>query len=146
MGLIRFVDVLTLERVERLVNAIPPVLNKPMGFVLYREDGETDFKMSCPFCGQKLWVRDADVDKRGRCPNCKKGFTLPMQEDHLSSQLMLRDAIQVKKVFRGNPSSVGAPLKALLNLLKGGMAQGERLRAKELNSQTVRVEVNPDKM
>ncbi len=143
LGLARFVDVVTLERLDAIVQRIPLEWDKPLGFFIYRDEHETDFKMSCPFCGQKLWVRDADVDKRGRCPNCKKGFTLPRQEDHLASRLQLRDAIQVRRIFRGNPASISGPLQNLIRLLDGGVAAGS-IRPGAHKHSTLRVEVHPE--
>lgn len=143
LGLARYVDVVTLERLDAIVHRIPVQWEKPLGFMIYREENESDFKMSCPFCGQKLWVRDADVDKRGRCPNCKKGFTLPRQEDHLATRLQLRDAIQVRRIFRGNPTSISGPLQSLVRLRDGGVAAGP-VRTGVHKHSTLRVELGEE--
>ncbi len=125
VGLMRFVDVISLQNMTQILDALPPDWRIPAGFFLYRNEGETDFKMSCPYCGQKLWVRDADQDKRGRCPNCKKGFTLPGQEEHLTQSLRLRESMLVRRIEKGTPTSISGPLKALMRLQAGGVRLNE---------------------
>lgn len=139
LGLARFLDV---DYLDRLVALSSPILDHPAtptAFLLYREEGEGDYKMSCPYCGQKLWVRDVDVDKRGRCPNCKKGFTLPRQEDLIVGHLRLRDAVLVKKITRGNPSSISGPIQGLFRIMDGGMAGNDRRAASKAG--TLKVEL-----
>jgi len=114
LGLIRFVDGVSLNTLGEMLKAASSVKPCPTAVLVYRKEQEADFKMSCPYCGQKIWVRDADQDKRGRCPNCHKGFTLPCQEDHVAKVLQLTPAIQVRKVVQGDASSLGAQLKQLL--------------------------------
>ena len=109
IGLVRHVDLVSLQTLEQIFQKIPSGLMLPTGFFLYRKESEKDFKMSCPYCGQKLWVCDTDQDKRGRCPNCKKGFTLPQQEAHLSQSLGLRSSVPVRKIIQGDPASLGGP-------------------------------------
>ncbi len=116
IGLVRHVDLVSLQKLETQFKSIPSGLMLPSGFFLYRKTGEQDFKMSCPYCGQKLWVRDTDKDKRGRCPNCKKGFTLPQQEAHLAQSLSLRSTVPVRKIIQGDAASLGGPLQALLRI------------------------------
>lgn len=116
VGLIRFVDVLSLQKMDQLLNQSGAVKKIPSLMLIYRNENETDFKMSCPFCGQKLWVRDVDQDKRGRCPHCSKGFTLPDQEDHLHSTLRLPPAVQVRKIVRQDPGSLAGPLRDIIQL------------------------------
>ncbi|MGA0334600.1 MAG: hypothetical protein ACO3N7_06325 [Kiritimatiellia bacterium] len=114
VGLIRFVDVLSLQKLDELLTEIGAGRTTPCIILIYRNENESDFKMSCPYCGQKLWVRDADQDKRGRCPHCKKGFTLPDQEEHLKSVLRLPVSVKVSKIIRQDPGSFAAPLRAMI--------------------------------
>jgi predicted RNA-binding Zn-ribbon protein involved in translation (DUF1610 family) len=122
LGLIRFVDGVSLHLLGELFKVATAEKSCPAAVLVYRKELEGDFKMSCPFCGQKLWVRDADQDKRGRCPNCHKGFTLPGQEDHVAKALHLPPGISVRKAVQGDTSTLGAHLKQLL-----------RVRADEIN-------------
>lgn len=116
LGLVHFVDVVSLTVLNELLKQSVGSTRLPTAVLVYRKENEKDFKMSCPFCGQKIWVRDADQDKRGRCPNCHKGFTLPEQEEHVTGVLQLAKEIPVQRVVRGNPSSFSAPLKQLLRI------------------------------
>jgi predicted RNA-binding Zn-ribbon protein involved in translation (DUF1610 family) len=118
VGLVRFVDVLSLQRLDELYRSVSRSHAVPAGFLVYRNENEADFKMSCPYCGQKIWVRDADLDKRGRCPGCKKGFTLPQQEAHVTSALKLPETVPVRRITRGDPASLSGPLQAMLRLHK----------------------------
>lgn len=114
LALVRYVDVISLMDMSTILESFPGEWDLPTCLMIYRTENETDFKMSCPYCGQKIWVRDADVDKRGRCPNCKKGFTLPRQDDHVGRALKLKEGVEIHRVERGNPASISAPLRALL--------------------------------
>lgn len=116
VGIVRFVDVLSLQKMDELLTISGASKSTSALIVIYRNENETDFKMSCPYCGQKLWVRDADQDKRGRCPHCTKGFTLPDQVDHISSSLRLPPSVKVKKIIRQDPGSFAGPLRELIQL------------------------------
>ncbi|MCC5849657.1 MAG: hypothetical protein JJU29_16360 [Verrucomicrobia bacterium] len=146
VGLMRFVDVISLQNMSQILNALPSDWRIPAGFFIYRNEGETDFKMSCPYCGQKLWVRDADQDKRGRCPNCKKGFTLPAQEEHLNQSLRLRESILVRRIEKGTPTSISGPLKALIRMQAGGVRLKEasgRIFGESGETMNVNLETGP---
>lgn len=117
VGIVRFVDVLSLQQISELLGKATDGFSLPTQVVIYRNDNEVDFKMSCPYCGQKLWVRDADQDKRGRCPHCGKGFTLPAQEEHVRSVLRLNASIPVHRVTRQDPGSLAGPLRSILELV-----------------------------
>ncbi len=122
LGLIRYVDMVSLKALGELIKAVADVKHCPSSVMVYRKEQEGDFKMSCPYCGQKIWVRDADQDKRGRCPNCHKGFTLPCQLDHVARALQLPFSVSVRKAVQGDGSALAAQLKHLL-----------RVRADEIN-------------
>ena len=141
--LVRFLDVISLDKIRAIYRRLPSERSSPMAVILFREEGEIDFKMSCPACGQKLWVRDTDVGKRGRCPNCKKAFKLPSQAGHLKSQLMLPDAVPALTVVRGKTASCRGALASLLAYLQGTIVpQAERLDQETLKKTTVRVQVS----
>lgn len=116
LGILRFVDVLSLQKMDQLLSECAAGKLPPLLILIYRNENESDFKMSCPYCGQKLWVRDADQDKRGRCPHCGKGFTLPDQEEHIRSTLRLPPAVQVRKVVRQDPGSLASPMRDIIQL------------------------------
>jgi hypothetical protein len=141
LGLIRFVDVLSLQKMEELIHAIPHADSLPTTILIYRNENEQDFKMSCPYCGQKLWVRDADLDKRGRCPHCRKGFTLPEQEAHVRSVLRLQDAVPVHRVERGDSGSLAAPLRSLVNLKQASVLDKLDAPSNFKSNQTMNVDI-----
>lgn len=92
----------------------PPV---PVVFALLRNEGESEFKISCCGCGQKLWVRDPDEGKRGRCPNCRKAFQLPSQASYLRAALQLSEATPIRRVTLGHAGDSRQVLTALAPLL-----------------------------
>jgi len=112
--ILRHVDFLTLQAIEAQVNQADSQIL--CAVVLFRDAGVEDFKMSCLSCTQKLWVRDQDVGKRGRCPKCKKAFTLPIQRDHLLSQLTLNPGYSLAELSAGN---VKENVDAILRILRG---------------------------
>lgn len=116
VGIVRFVDVVSLQLISELMETATDGYTVPSQILVYRNDNEVDFKMSCPYCGQKLWVRDADQDKRGRCPHCGKGFTLPAQEEHVRSVLRLNASFPMHRVVRQDPGSLASPLRSVLEL------------------------------
>ena len=143
--LIRFLDVVSMEKIRSIYRRLPTDKPLPISVLLFREEGEIDFKVSCPACGQKLWVRDTDVDKRGRCPNCKKAFKLPSQSGHLKSQLMLPDAVPIVTVVRGNSASCRGAVSSLLPLAVGTLAvKNEGIDPETLKRTTVRVQLTGD--
>lgn len=103
--LARFADQMSLHSLRRLyallgetAPAIPATLS------IVRKAKEKDFKMSCPHCGQKLWIRDSDTSKRGPCPNCRKGFQIPTQEALLRRDLNLPEETHITVMRQGDPS------------------------------------------
>jgi hypothetical protein len=145
--LVRFLDVISLDKIRAIYRRLPSERSSPLAVILFREEGEIDFKMSCPACGQKLWVRDTDVGKRGRCPNCKKAFKLPSQAGQLKSQLMLPDAVPALTVVRGKPASCRGALASLLAYLGGTIVpQAEVLDQETLKKTTVRVQISDTEM
>lgn len=131
--LVRMLDSLSIDRVKDIYRNLPSDKVTPLSIVICREMGEVEFKISCPACGQKLWVRDADVGRRGRCPQCKKAFVLPSQANHLKSQLLLPDAVHIVNVILSHGSSCRGVVAGVL----------ERVDALEQVSKasTVRVQV-----
>jgi hypothetical protein len=141
--LVRFLDVISLDKIRAIYRRLPSERTVPMAVILFREEGEIDFKMSCPACGQKLWVRDSDVGKRGRCPNCKKAFKLPSQAGHLKSQLMLPDAVPAITVVRGKPAPCRGALASLMSYINGVIVpKTGSLDPETLKKSTVRVQVS----
>ena len=112
---VQYVDVITMDRLKGIYDAVTQQNDKPFGIFVYRGAGEADYKLSCPHCGQKLWVRDSDVNKRGRCPNCKKAFILPSQGDHVRMRLEADVTIPLASIQGGNHASIQAAFRSILN-------------------------------
>jgi predicted RNA-binding Zn-ribbon protein involved in translation (DUF1610 family) len=144
--LVRFLDAVSMEKIRAIYRRLPSEKTLPIAVYLFREEGEIDFKVSCPACGQKLWVRDTDVNKRGRCPNCKKAFKLPSQAGHLKSQLMLPDAVPAITVVRGNASSCRGAVANLMAYVTGNIVakEGGVIDQETLKKTTVRVQVTAE--
>ncbi len=143
--LVRFLDAVSMDKIRAIYRRLPSERSLPIAVYLFREEGEIDFKVSCPACGQKLWVRDTDVNKRGRCPNCKKAFKLPSQSGHLKSQLMLPDAVPAITVVRGNSASCRGSIASLLAYVVGTIVAKEGAIDQEtLKKTTVRVQVTTE--
>lgn len=147
--LIRFMDIISMDKIKAIYKSIPDELGLPISILLFREEGESDFKMSCGACGQKLWVRDQDAGKRGRCPNCKKSFPLPAQEAHLREQLDLDETLLVSRVNK-NLAACQVAVAALLSQVKRGVG-GHHGEVKEkgsfdpsvLKQTTMRIQLSP---
>lgn len=143
--LARFLDVISLDKIKAIYRRLPGDSSVPFAVFIFREKKEADFKMSCPACGQKLWVRDADVGKRGRCPNCKKAFKLPSQGILMRSQLMLPDTVRVDMVDRGSQAQAQQALAGLVGDVTGELLTGtDGLDPENLKKTTVRVQIQSD--
>jgi hypothetical protein len=139
---VRFMDALSMERLKAYSRALPTNPPIPMAVFMFREEGEVDFKMSCPVCGQKLWVRDTDENKRGRCPNCKRAFRLPSQAQHVKGELGLPDGVPLNRVIRGNATSCRNALANFKGHLVGGLVASEKsIDPTILLKATARIEV-----
>ena len=139
---VRFLDVLSLEKIKNIYRSLPDPLNIPVAIFMLRDKGEVDFKISCPSCGQKLWLRDTDITKRGRCPNCNKPFVILSQGNHLKSQLILPDKVEAYKVTRSNPESFQDALIKLLGGPPVGIKSADLSVSDEaLKNATVRIQI-----
>ena len=139
---VRFLDVLSLEKIKNIYRSLPDSLGIPVAIFMLRDKGEVDFKISCPSCGQKLWLRDTDIAKRGRCPNCTKPFVILSQGDHLKSQLILPDKVETLKVTRSNPESFQTALIKLLGGKPAGIKPADlSVSTEALKNATARIQI-----
>lgn len=129
--LVSHVDAISLENLKAAYRLLPA--DMPASMLIVREAGKVEFKMSCPACGQKLWVRDEDQGRAGRCPRCKKTFVLPSQAAHVRAVLMLPDGVPLVTVTLGHEGACRGPIAAL--------GERTRVRAQVLKSATMRVQV-----
>ncbi len=139
---VRFLDVLSLEKIKNLYRSLQAKPALPVGFFLLREPGEVDFKISCPSCGQKLWLRDTDVGKRGRCPNCTKPFLIFSQAEYLKSQLTLPDKVGIHTLTRQRPDTFAAAFLQLARAVPEGLAPADQdVNLEALKNATVRIQI-----
>jgi DNA-directed RNA polymerase subunit RPC12/RpoP len=141
--LVRFLDVLSLDKIRNMYHHLSQASTSlPVGVFYLRDKGELDFKISCPSCGQKLWLRDTDIGKRGRCPNCSKPFIILSQSDHLKTQLLLPESMPCLKVTRKDNDSFRTALGKLLeSKLSGVIPMDVDVNLEAMKHATVRIQV-----
>ncbi len=132
MLLIRFLDQLSMARIRDVFRLVNVETFLPKSLVVVRQPKESEFKISCTYCGQKLWVRDRDAGRRGNCPQCRKTFLIPTQKTFVTSFLMLTDAVPVQQVTQGDSSC----RNALAALVERTVSMHEGLK-----SSTMRIEL-----
>jgi DNA-directed RNA polymerase subunit RPC12/RpoP len=128
------IDAVSIEQLRAAYRLLPNEYALPTAILILREPGKMEFKMSCPTCGQKLWVRDEDKGRNGRCPHCKKSFVLPAQTAHLKGVLMTPETVPLITVTDGNQGNCRGPI--------GSLAERARQYAQVLKSATMRVQVS----
>lgn len=140
--LVRFLDVLSLDKIRNIYRHLAQAGSIPKAVFYLRDKGELDFKISCPSCGQKLWLRDTDVGKRGRCPNCSKPFIILSQSDHLKTQLLLPEGMPCLKVIRKDNDSFRTAVGKLLESQSSGVVPANAdVSLEALKHATVRIQV-----
>lgn len=133
--LIRYLDQATMTRIKEVFRLLHAESFLPKSIVVFREDKESEFKISCTYCGQKLWVRDRDAGRRGNCPQCRKTFFVPTQKSFITSFLMLTEAVPVVTVINGEASCKNAITSLVERVVS--MSEGSK-------SSTMRIELPPE--
>ena len=137
--LVRFLDLVSVNEIRRAIVAN----GQAHGVIVFRMEKETDFKMSCHHCGQKLWVRDTDVGQKGRCPKCSKSIELPGQEAHIREQFGLGAEVQIT---RTKPGQVRDSIQ-LIEQVAGGtglLFDQDLTELDNLKNETVRIQIPED--
>jgi len=133
--LVRFLDQLSMTRIKQVFHLVNNSNFLPKSIIIMREPKEAEFKISCTYCGQKLWVRDRDTGRRGNCPQCRKTFFIPTQKSFVTSFLMLTEAVPVQTATKGDASSrnaVAALVERIVTVEDG------------MKSSTMRIELPPE--
>ncbi len=133
--LVKFLDRVCMDKIKEAYRMLIDEPFLPKSILIFREPKESEFKISCAYCGQKLWVRDRDAGKRGNCPQCRKTFFLPTQKSYLTSFLMLTEAVPVLSVTGGDVSCKNA----VSSLIERIVSQEQGLK-----STTMRVQIPPE--
>lgn len=133
--LIKFLDQASASRIKEVFRMLGAEGFLPKSVALFRSAREGEFKISCTFCGQKLWIHDRDAGRRGSCPQCHKTFFIPTQKGFITSLLMLSEAIPVVTVVEGDASCRNAVASLVERIIS--MDEG-------LKSSTMRIELPPE--
>jgi len=140
--MVRFMDVTSIDKLNAIHRSIPSEGSPPLFVFLFREQDQAEFKRSCPTCGQKLWVRDMDVGREGRCPNCKASFALLSQEDLIKKEITLPDAVPVIRVYQGDEGSVKSAFAWILPGVTSRIAEQAAFDEEVLKKSTIRVQID----
>lgn len=141
--LARHLDMLSMDQLKGIYRSLPLDTSiPPLAFFLVRDAGEKDFKMSCLDCGQKLWVRDYDVGKTGRCPSCRQAFHIAAQSDYLRRQLALPDNLPVEQVELGdNPTAMDALERLILRIDGTRIGEETSMNQAAMKRSTIRIQI-----
>ncbi len=143
--LVRFLDFISLDKTKAIYNHFPKDKVVPLLVLICRTEGECETKISCIHCGQKLWIRDADVGKKGKCSNCKDSFTLRSQETIIRDQLKISDSIPINRIIQGNQELCRNALSSFIGesaaLIK---SSSEKINPEVLKQTTARVEIQAE--
>jgi transposase-like protein len=141
--LLRHGDIFTMEALRRVKTRLashPSAL--PLAVLVYRELDVEEFKISCPACGQKLWVRDADANKRGKCTTCGQSFTISDITRHVRVELSLAKDTPIAVAHANNPIALQAAIINQVRPMVGRILEDEDFLVGEvIKSNTVRVKI-----
>lgn len=141
--LVHFMDGRALDDARVLLGRVSVACAAPMGVFIFRPEAERQFKISCPECGQKLWVMEHEVGMRGRCVNCRRPMMIPTPSEHLRATLRLRDSVPVLNVVRSDASLCRGALANLLARTGPGLHAGTGLPPEDfLKQATVPIQID----
>lgn len=113
--LVKFLDAITLDSIRDLMRSLPSVAAHNLHILICRQSGESEYKISCTKCGQKLMVRDAMAMRRARCPHCQDFFQVPGQADLVRAELLVPANRLVRKVMLDDPATGLQALEAVIS-------------------------------
>lgn len=120
--LLRHLDTESLENARRLLARAPEVAALPRIFVVVRAAVETELKLGCPACAQKLRVDTAETGRTARCPRCEFTFRIPAPAAVLRAGLPLDGHIPVTTAVLGQGASCRSAVQPLLGVIGRGRA------------------------
>lgn len=141
--IVHFLDGPSLEAARRLYHRTRAVRAVPFGVFILRPAEERQFKISCPECGQKLWIQEQEIGMRGRCINCRRPMSIPPPSEYLRIRLLLPDAVPVLNVIGGDTSLCRGALANLLARTGPGIYESGQ-PADFLKQATVPIQVPAD--
>lgn len=112
--LLQFLDRASMEAARSLLQALPASVASNCGVVFVYPREERKFKISCDECGQKMWVLETEIGRRGRCPQCMKSMQIPSPPQVIRRHLRIPDTMPVLSVVNGEPALCRGALANLL--------------------------------
>jgi hypothetical protein len=112
--LLQFLDRASMEVARSLMQALPASVASNCGVVFVYPREERKFKISCDECGQKIWVLETEIGRRGRCPNCMKPMQIPSPPQVIRRHLQIPNTVPVLSVVIGEPALCRGALANLL--------------------------------
>lgn len=141
--LVHFLDNRSIEDAHALLGTRLAERTTPMGVFIYRPEAERQFKISCPECGQKLWVMEHEIGMRGRCVSCRRPMMIPTPSEYLRRTLQLPDAVPVLNVVRSDASLCRGALENLLARTGPGIHAGPGMPPEDfLKQATVPIQID----
>lgn len=120
--LVHHMDLITVQRLRAVNDFMVKEAKLPYTWTIFKPEGESEFKISCIECGQKIMVPDARQGADARCPKCKKAFNLPTREEHLLLVLGIEDESLVTRLETDDQASID---QALATITKQAEAQAK---------------------
>lgn len=140
--LCHFLDQASLQGVRQLYHRLKSVQDIPLGLFILRNPDEKQFKVSCPQCGQKLWIAEEEIGMRGRCVNCRHGWQIAAPAESVRHWLRLPDSVPVLNVTRGNTAGCrGALANLLARALPAMSNSNNRAASAEINQATIPIQI-----
>ena len=122
--LVEHLDVISMERLRRTMQAIAERVGVPLQVSIFRKSEQQDYKISCLKCGQKLLINDSAVGRRGTCPRCQNVAVLPSQREFAQAALGIEEGSGLLCAVKGHQDSALAVLSQLLSGEGRGTAAG----------------------
>lgn len=143
--LAHFLDHGSIDTLQRLYHRLRFIRSAPLGLFIFRNEGEHQFKISCPECGQKLWVSEEEIGMRGRCVNCRQIIPIRSPAEMLRQRLSLPDSVPVLNVTRGNTAGCrGALANLVARALTGVVADRAANPVRPVSEMTMPIQVAGD--
>jgi len=140
--LLQFLDRASLEAARAFLQALPPSVGSACGVVFVYPREERKFKISCEGCGQKLWVLETEIGRRGRCPSCMKPLRIPSPPEAIRKHLGIPDTVPVLSVVEGEAALCrGALANLLVRAIAAAPSEGSTSPQEFLKRATVAIQL-----
>ncbi len=139
--LVHFLDQRLLEAASRLLREATMV-GVPSAVFIYRAESERQFKISCDHCGQKLWVLEEEIGRRGRCAACRQPIRISSPAERVRARMQVPDSVPVLNVVEQNAALCRGALANLLVRIGAPPLAQESISSREfLKQATVPIQI-----